>query len=102
VTTPGDNGELLLAAIVEMVPGSAEAGQQYEDAVLSLLGRHGGSLERRVRGMDRATEVHLIRFRSRDGYESFLADPDRLDHRARAGEAAPTARVLEVRETEAT
>ncbi|HEY7265270.1 MAG TPA: hypothetical protein VH589_27800 [Trebonia sp.] len=48
--------------------------------------------------MDSATEVHIIRFRSRAGYESFMADPDRLDYRDRIGDAAPTTRVLEVHE----
>jgi hypothetical protein len=89
---------LLLVAIVEMAPGNAAAGQEYEDAVLGLLGRHGGLLERRVRSTDSATEVHMIRFRSRAGYESFMADPDRLDHRRKTGDASPVTRVLEVRE----
>jgi hypothetical protein len=92
------NDELLLVAIVEMAPGHAEAGARYEDAVLELLDRHGGSLERRMRGTDSTTEVQLIRFRSRAGYESFMVDPDRLAHRERIGDAAPTTRVIEVRE----
>jgi hypothetical protein len=92
------NDELLLVAIVEMAPGHAEAGARYEDAVLELLDRHGGSLERRMRGTDSTTEVQLIRFRSRAGYESFMVDPDRLAHRQRIGDAAPTTRVIEVRE----
>ncbi len=87
-----------MVAIVEMAPGSAAAGQQYEDTVLGLLDRHGGSVERRMRSMDSATEVHIIRFRSRAGYESFMIDPARLDYRDRIGDAAPTTRVLEVRE----
>jgi hypothetical protein len=101
VTTPDEtepSGALLLVAIVAMAPGNAEAGQRYEDAVLRLLDRHGGTVERRVRGTDSATEVHLIRFRSRAGYESFMADPDRLANRGRLGDAAPTAQVLEVRD----
>ena len=101
MTRPSGNdlsGELLLVAIVEMAPGSAAAGQQYEDTVLGLLDRHGGSVERRMRSMDSATEVHIIRFRSRAGYESFMTDPARLDYRDRIGDAAPTTRVLEVRE----
>jgi hypothetical protein len=101
MTTPGEDDPsagLLLIAIVEMAPGSAATGHAYEDAVLGLLGRHGGSLERRVRSTDSATEVHVIRFRSRAGYESFLVDPDRLGHRSRIGDAAPVTRVLEVRE----
>jgi hypothetical protein len=95
------SGELLLVAIVEMAPGQAEVGQRYEDAVLGLLPRHGGSLERRMRGTDSATEVQIIRFGSRAGLDSFLADQERADHRARIGEAAPATRVIEVSELEA-
>jgi len=79
---------LFLVAIVEMAPGHAEAGARYEDAVLELLDRHGGSLERRMRGTDSTTEVQLIRFRSRAGYESFMVDPDRLAHRESIGDGA--------------
>ncbi|MFI5892511.1 hypothetical protein ACIA5D_20625 [Actinoplanes sp. NPDC051513] len=95
-----DSQELLLAAIVEMVPGQAEAGQRYEDAVLELLGRHGGTLERRTRSTDGRAEVHLIRFRDRAGYEAFMADPGRAAHRAGAGVAAPATRVIEVRDVQ--
>jgi hypothetical protein len=100
VTKPSEDpsGELLLVAIVEMASGHAAAGQRYEDAVLGLLDRHGGSVERRMRGTDSPTEVHLIRFRSRAGYESFMVDPDRLDYREKLGDAAPMTRVLEVRD----
>jgi hypothetical protein len=93
--------EMLLVAVVEMAPGRAEVGQQYEDAVLGLLARHGGSLERRMRGTDSATEVQIIRFGSRAGFDSFLADQERADHRARIGDAAPTTRVIEVQELSA-
>jgi hypothetical protein len=101
VTMPSEtelSGELLLVAIVEMSPGQAAAGQRYEDTVLGLLGRHGGSVERRMRGTDSATEVQLIRFRSRAGYESFMVDPNRLGYRDGIGDAAPTTRVIEVRD----
>jgi hypothetical protein len=91
-------GELLLVAVVEMAPGHATSGQRYEDAVLGLLDRHGGSVERRLRSQDSTTEVHIIRFRARAGYDSYMADPDRLARRAALGEAAPTARVIEVHE----
>ena len=92
-----DHG-LLLVAVVEMAPGEAEAGRRYEDEVLALLTRHGGSLERRMRGTDAATEVQVIRFAARAGYDSFMADPDRVALRERLGAAAPTTRVIEVRE----
>ncbi|MEU4779838.1 GNAT family N-acetyltransferase [Micromonospora sp. NPDC023633] len=87
-----------LVALVELAPDAVEAGRRYEDAVLGLLGRHGGRLERRQRTDDGRTEVHLIRFDSRDGYAGFLADPERVALRGELGDAAPTTRVLEVHE----
>jgi hypothetical protein len=100
VTTPktADSEALLLVAIVEMAPGHAEAGRRYEDAVLALLDRHGGSVERRLRDGSSATEVHVIRFGSRAGYDAFMVDPDRLAFRSALGDAAPMTRVLEVHE----
>lgn len=92
--------ELLIVAIVEMAPGHAEAGRRYEDAVLALLDRHGASVERRMRSADSAVEVHVIRFRSRAGYESFMVDPDRLAHREELGDAAPSTRVLELHDVD--
>ena len=89
---------LTLVAIVEFAAGAETAGQRYEDAVLALLERHGGHLDRRLHGTDGRTEVHVIRFDSRVGYESFLADGDRAALRGALGEAAPTTRVIEVRE----
>jgi hypothetical protein len=89
---------LLLVAIVQMAAGHAEEGQTYEDFVLARLGQHDGVLERRTRTADGGTEVHLIRFSGRAGYESFLADPERAAYRDRLGVAAPTTKVLEVRD----
>jgi len=83
--------ELLLVALVELV---SEASAEYEDEVLALLPRHGGSLERRL--TDGREEVQVIRFASRDGLQSFLDDPDRLALRERYGAAVPATRVLEV------
>ncbi|MCI4064117.1 GNAT family N-acetyltransferase [Micromonospora sp. R77] len=83
-----------LVALVEF--RAVEAGRRYEDAVLALLGRHGGRLERRLRTGDGSGEVHVIRFASRAGYESFLVDPERAALRAALGDDAPVTRVLEV------
>ncbi|RKN43574.1 hypothetical protein [Micromonospora endolithica] len=98
MTSEGDDpaAAVRLVALVEMAAAAVEAGRRYEDTVLALLGRHGGQLERRVRTGDGHTEVHLIRFDSRRGYRSFLADPERVALRATLGDAAPTTRVLEV------
>lgn len=90
-------GVVRLVALVDL-SADAEAGRRYEDAVLALLGRHGGRLERRLRTGDGRTEVHVIRFAARAGYDAFLVDPERAVLRAGLGEAAPTTRVLEVRD----
>ncbi|NGM12350.1 GNAT family N-acetyltransferase [Verrucosispora sp. WMMA2044] len=87
-----------LVALVELPDGAVEAGQRYEDTVLALLPRHGGRLERRLRTGDGGTEVHVIRFDTRAGYETYLADPERIALRLALGEAAPQTRVLEVHE----
>ncbi len=89
---------LTLVAIVEYADGAETAGQRYEDTVLALLDRHGGRLERRLRGTDGRSEVHVIIFAARTGYESFLVDPERAALRADLGDAAPTTRVIEVTE----
>ncbi|BBH68143.1 hypothetical protein ACTI_48280 [Actinoplanes sp. OR16] len=87
---------MLLVAVVEMAAGHVEAGREYEDAVLALLGRHGGVLERRMRDATGATEVHVIRFDAPAGLDTFMTDPDRLALRDRLASAAPTTRVIEV------
>ncbi|MFE9689043.1 GNAT family N-acetyltransferase [Micromonospora sp. NPDC005806] len=92
-------GVLRVVALVDLsADAEAEAGRRYEDAVLALLGRHGGRLERRLRTGDGQTEVHVIRFASRADYDGFLVDPERVALRAGLGNAAPTTRVLEVRD----
>ena len=64
------------------IPEGAEAGfQAYESAVLPLLPRHGGRLERRLRTEDALVEIHVVSFESRDGFESYLADDERQSHR---------------------
>ncbi|WP_127499635.1 hypothetical protein [Actinoplanes solisilvae] len=98
MTEPGEAESLLLIAVVDMAPAHPHEGRQYEDAVLALLPRHGGTLESRLPSTDGRAEVHTIRFRDRAGYESFMVDPDRQALRARLGDAAPTTRVIEIAE----
>jgi hypothetical protein len=72
----------LTVAMIADIPEGAEAGfQAYESAVLPLLPRHGGRLERRLRTEDALVEIHVVSFESRDGFESYLADDERQSHR---------------------
>jgi hypothetical protein len=66
-----------LALVVDLGDDAVRPFAAYERGVLPLLDRHGGRLDRRLRSPDGRTEVHLLSFASRAGYEAYLADPDR-------------------------
>jgi hypothetical protein len=68
----------LLLALVARIPASGIAAfQAYEDAVLPLLPRHGGTLQRRLRSADGTVEVHVVHFTSQAAFEGFRDDPGR-------------------------
>ncbi len=61
-------------------PGRVAELAAYEDAVLALLGEHGGHLLARVRPAERGShpnEIQLISFDTSEGYEAYLVDPRR-------------------------
>ena len=67
--------------IAEIPVGAGARFDAYESAVLPLLPRHGGRLERRLRSADALTEVHVVSFGSQDGLDSYLADGERQSYR---------------------
>ncbi|RST14396.1 N-acetyltransferase [Streptomyces sp. WAC05374] len=81
-----------LAVLLDFPADAAADALAYEERVLSLLPRHGGRLERRLRTADGLSEVHLLTFPSEDAYRAYLADPGRTP------DGRITARVLEVTE----
>jgi hypothetical protein len=70
--------EVLLAVLIDIPPEDAAIILTYEDAVLPLLNRYGGRLQRRLRAVDQSTELQVISFDSREGQEAFATDPSRL------------------------
>ena len=65
-------------ALIARIPAGGLADfLAYEDAVLPLLARHGGVLERRLRADDGLTEVHVVSFSSHAGFDAYRADPER-------------------------
>lgn len=65
--------------LVARVPASGvPAFLAYEDAVLALLARHGGRLDRRERSSDGTLEVHLLTFAASAGLAQFRSDPGRV------------------------
>lgn len=88
--------ELTLVIIADVSPEAVTAFLDYEQKVLTLLPRHGGRLERRLRSRDGSAEVHVISFASRSGYQTYLADPERTLHRPLIEKFAIRQRLLEV------
>jgi hypothetical protein len=68
---------ITLALVVDLATDAVEPFEAYERRVLPLLERHGGRLDRRLRTADGRTEIHLLSFADRAGYDAYLADPDR-------------------------
>ena len=70
--------EVLLAVLIDIPPEDAAIVLTFEDAVLPLLNRHGGQLQRRLRAVDQSAELQIISFDSREAKEAFATDPSRL------------------------
>ena len=87
--------------LADVAQGGVEAFQRYEAAVLPLLERHDGRLERRLRTADGRAEVHIVSFGSRSAYEAYIADPERAGHRTLLEGVAPTQRLLEMADVDA-
>jgi hypothetical protein len=87
---------LTLVMVADVAREGVEAFQRYEAAVLPTLERHDGRLERRLRTADGQAEVHIVSFGSRAGYDAYIADPERADHRTLLEGVALTQRLLEV------
>lgn len=83
--TGAADSPITLVVVARMPPSAVARFRAYEDAVLPLLARHGGRLERRLRAVDDSAEVHVLSFTSAEsstGYRGYLADPDRASRHA--------------------
>jgi uncharacterized protein (DUF1330 family) len=87
---------LTFVMVADLEPGALQAFQRYESIVLPLLARHGGRLERRLRTADALSEVHIVSFESKDGYESYIADEERQSHRSQLDGIEVVQRLLQV------
>lgn len=73
--------KVTVVMVADIPSGAENRFQAYESAVLPLLPRHGGRLERRLRTGDALTEVHVLSFASQEGFDAYLADEERQSHR---------------------
>lgn len=68
---------MLRLVTIDLSGADVAAFETYETGVLALLGKHGGRLERRMRTLDGAQEIQILRFPDERAYEAFRDDPDR-------------------------
>jgi hypothetical protein len=95
VPTTGSEGVVIV--VVAQIPAAGiEQFRAYERAVLSLLGEHGGELQRRLCSADALTEVHLVSFPTLDAFTSYRNDPRREGKRALLGGSEPRFEVYEL------
>ncbi len=89
-------GAVTFVAAIDVPERGREAYLSYERAVLRLLERHGGRLERRLNTSGGLTEVHIVSFGSNAGYQSYLGDPERNAARRLLGDVELRQRLLPV------
>ena len=71
---------IVLVVELWIAPGRAAEFERFETAAASIIGRHGGSIARRIGleggdGSDEPDEVHVVTFPSTVAYEAYRADP---------------------------
>lgn len=89
------DARITVVAVIDVPAEAVVTFRRYEDLVLPLLGRHGGVLERRLRGAGGRTEVHVLSFSSDAAYRGYLADPERRAHRGLLDGVSVQQRVME-------
>jgi hypothetical protein len=95
-----DDRPVTIAMIADVAAEGVAAFRRYESLVLPLLDRHDGRLERRLRSADGLVEIHVVSFASPAGYESYMADPERVRHRDLLAGVDLHQRILDVHDVE--
>jgi hypothetical protein len=93
LNTGNTNAGITLCATFRMPAAGVTSFQAYEEAVLTLLRAHGGTLERRLRSMDGRIEVHIISFATNLQFEAYRTDQRRAEHAALFNESGAEAEV---------
>ena len=88
--------EVTYALLVRLPVTGVERFEEYERGVLPLLDEHGGRLDRRLRSPDRLTEIHVVRFPSREAFAAYREDPRRTERAHLLAESGAEVELLEV------
>ena len=100
MTASGAQEGVTLVVLLELPAADFDTITAYEDAVLPLVQRSGGEVQRRLRAVDQRAEVHLIWFESPAAMEKFLTDPGRLHAQRLLGGTVVHQRLVQVRDLE--
>jgi len=87
---------VLFLVHIDLTGADLAAFERYEMEVLPLLPAHGGVLEQRLRSLDNAHEIHLLRFETEAGRQAYLADPHRADQAGLWRQSGATATTIQV------
>ncbi|HLB22845.1 MAG TPA: hypothetical protein VJP07_02005 [Dehalococcoidia bacterium] len=87
---------LTLVQIVRIPAEGIEAFQRFESRVLPLMPKYGGVLERRLRGDDGRTEVHVISFPSREALQRYMDDPERTQYVSLKDQSGAVSELIEM------
>ena len=91
---------LTLALIARIPIAGLASFLDYEARVLPILGEHGGTLQRRLRSAGGSTEIHLVHFDTRAGFESFRDDPRRAAASHLLASSGAVTEVIEVQDVD--
>ena len=99
----GDDGDVSVVYLVlARIPAEGVAVfREYENRVLPLLGRHQGSLERRLVSGDGTVEAHLVSFPSSAYFDGYRDDPERDLHRPLLDASGAVVELLELHDDRA-
>jgi antibiotic biosynthesis monooxygenase (ABM) superfamily enzyme len=91
---------ITLAVVARIPPEGVADFQAYEQAVLRLLSRYEGRLERRLRNDHGTLEVHVVSFASEAAFEAYRRDPEREAASALLARSRAVVEVTSVRDAD--
>ena len=94
-----NNSRVYYTYLVQVREGKYDAFQDYENKVLPLLPKHGGTLEMRLQvkktSANQPDEIHIVSFPAVGDMEAYRHDPERLQHAPQFHEVVEFATLIE-------
>ena len=68
---------MLIVVTIDLTMANLVSFDQYEAKALAILTAQGGTVQRRIRSLNNASETHILHFPNEDAFAHFMASPDR-------------------------